>query len=203
LAESVVVVTGLPRSGTSMAMQMLAAGGLALLADDERLADESNPRGYLEYEPAKRLVSDASWVAEARGQAVKIVAPLVRHLPRGEAAPPYLVIHMRRPIDEVIASQRTMLERLGRPGADTPDQALIAVFERQQVMSRTFLAHLESAGRARVLDLHYHDALADPAAAAAKLGDLLGEGFDAAAATAAIDRSLHRTRNKAPATKSE
>ena len=194
LAESVVVVTGLPRSGTSMAMQMLAAGGLALLADDERLADESNPRGYLEYEPAKRLVSDASWVAGARGQAVKIVAPLVRHLPRGEAAPPYLVIHMRRPIDEVIASQRTMLERLGRPGADTPDQALMAVFERQQVMSRTFLAHLESAGRARVLDLHYHDALADPAAAAAKLGDLLGEGFDAAAATDAIDRSLHRTR---------
>ncbi|MDA1200526.1 MAG: alkaline phosphatase family protein [Planctomycetota bacterium] len=198
LAESVVVVTGLPRSGTSMAMQILAAGGLALLADDERLADESNPRGYLEYEPAKRLVSDASWVAGARGQAVKIVAPLVRHLPRGEAAPPYLVIHMRRPIDEVIASQRTMLERLGRPGADTPDQALMAVFERQQVMSRTFLAHLESAGRARVLDLHYHDALADPAAAAAKLGDLLGEGFDAAAATAAIDRSLHRTRKKVP-----
>jgi hypothetical protein len=98
----------------------------------------------------------------------------------------------------VIASQRTMLERLGRPGADTPDQALMAVFERQQVMSRTFLAHLESAGRARVLDLHYHDALADPAAAAAKLGDLLGEGFDAAAATAAIDRSLHRTRKKVP-----
>ena len=90
-----------------------------------------------------------------------------------------------------------------RPGADTPDQALIAVFERQQVMSRTFLAHLESAGRARVLDLHYHDALADAAAAATKLGDLLGEGFDAAAATAAIDRSLRRTRKKAPATKSE
>jgi len=197
LAESVVVVTGLPRSGTSMAMQMLAAGGVAVLADDERLPDENNPRGYHEYEPAKRLVSDASWVAGARGQAVKIVAPLVRHLPRGGEAPPYLVIHMRRPIDEVVASQRTMLARLGRPGADTPDDVLAAMFDRQQVMSRTFLAHLESAGRARVLDLHYHDALADPAATAAKLRDLVGERFDAAA----IDRSLHRTGKKVPATR--
>ena len=109
MAESVIVVTGLPRSGTSMVMQMLAAGGVAVLADDERLPDENNPRGYLEYEPAKRIVSDASWVETARGQAVKIVAPLVRHLPRGESAPPYLVVHMRRPIDEVVASQRTML----------------------------------------------------------------------------------------------
>lgn len=192
-AESVIVVTGLPRSGTSMAMQMLAAGGVGVLADDERLPDENNPRGYLEYEPAKRLVSDASWVKTARGQAVKIVAPLVRHLPRGESAPPYLVVHMRRPIDEVVASQRTMLTRLGRKGADTPDEALAAMFDRQQVMSRTFLAHLESAGRAKVLDLHYHDALADPAAAADKLRALLGESFDAAAAAAAIDRSLHRT----------
>jgi len=161
-----------------------------VLADDERLPDENNPRGYLEYEPAKRLVSDASWVAGARGQAVKIVALLVRHLPRGGEAPPYLVIHMRRPIDEVVASQRTMLARLGRPGADTPDDVLAAMFDRQQVMSRTFLATLESAGRARVLDLHYHDALADPAAAAAKLRDLIGDQFDATAAAAAIDRSL-------------
>jgi len=202
LAESVVVVTGLPRSGTSMAMQILAAGGVAVLADDERLPDENNPRGYLEYEPAKRLVSDASWVVGARGQAVKIVAPLVRHLPRGGEAPPYLVVHMRRPIDEVVASQRTMLARLGRPGADTPDDVLAAMFDRQQVMSRTFLAHLESAGRARVLDLHYHDALADPVATAAKLGDLVGERFDAAAAAAAIDRSLHRTGKKVPAARS-
>ena len=117
----------------------------------------------------------------------------MRHLPRGESAPPYLVVHMRRPIDEVVASQRTMLSRLGRKGADTPDEALAAMFDRQQVMSRTFLAHLESAGRAKVLDLHYHDALADPAAAADKLRALLGEWFDAEAAAEEIDRSLHRT----------
>ncbi len=200
LAECVVIVTGLPRSGTSMAMQMLAAGGVAVLADDERLPDENNPRGYLEYEPAKRLVSDASWVAGARGQAVKIVAPLVRHLPRGEDSLPYFVVHMRRPIDEVVASQRTMLARLGRPGADTPDDVLAAMLDRQQVMSRTFLAHLESAGRARVLDLQYHDALANPTATAEKLRDLVGEHFDVAAAAVAIDRSLNRTDKRVPAT---
>ena len=193
VAESVVVVTGLPRSGTSMLMQMLAAGGVAVLTDEARPPDESNPRGYLEYEPAKRMVTDASWVGTARGQAVKIVAPLVRHLPRDEAAPPYLVVHVRRPVDEVVRSQRTMLTRLARPGADTPDEALAAVFERQLVTSRTFLAHLENAGKARVLDIHYREAVADPAATAAKLRDLLGGSFDVTAAAAAVDPALHRT----------
>ena len=192
--ECVVVVTGLPRSGTSMLMQMLAAGGWPVLADEARLADESNPRGYLEFEPVKRLAADASWIDAARGKAVKIVSPLVRQLPRGETAPAYLVVHMRRPVAEVVASQRSMLARAGRPGAAVPDEALIASFERQLVASRTFLAHLESTGRARVLDVHYHEAVADPAATAARLADLLGEAFDATAAAAAVDATLHRNK---------
>jgi tetratricopeptide (TPR) repeat protein len=192
--ECVVIVTGLPRSGTSMLMQMLAAGGWPVLADDLRLADENNPRGYLEFEPVKRLAADASWIDSARGRAVKIVSPLVRQLPRGDQAPPYLVVHMRRPVAEVVASQRAMLARDGRPGAAVPDEALVATFERQLVASRTFLAHLESTGRARVLDIHYHEAVADPVTTAARLAELLGESFDGTAAAAAVDASLHRTR---------
>ena len=192
--ECVVVVTGLPRSGTSMLMQMLAAGGWPVLADDARLADESNPRGYLEFEPVKRLAADASWIDSARGKAVKIVSPLVRQLPRGEGSPSYLVVHMRRPVAEVVASQRAMLARDGRPGAIVPDEALVASFERQLVASRTFLAHMESTGRARVLDVQYHDAITDPAVTAARLAELLGGPFDAAAAAAAVDATLHRTR---------
>ena len=193
-AECVVVVTGLPRSGTSMLMQMLAAGGWPVLADDARLADESNPRGYLEFEPVKRMAADTSWIDSARGKALKIVSPLVRQLPRGAGAPAYLVVHMRRPVAEVVASQRAMLARDGRPGANVPDEALVASFERQLLASRTFLAHLESIGRAGVIDIHYHDAVADPAATAARLTDLLGAPFDRAAAAAAVDASLHRTR---------
>ena len=78
------MVTGLPRSGTSMMMQMLAAGGVPAFADDHRPADESNQRGYLEHTLARRLAIESSWVTQARGQAVKVVAQLVPHLPRTE-----------------------------------------------------------------------------------------------------------------------
>ena len=198
LPECVIVVTGLPRSGTSMAMQMLAAGGVAVLADDKRLADESNPRGYVEFEPVKRIVQDASWVEAARGRAVKIVAPLVHHLPRGEGAPPYLVIAMRRSVAEVVASQQAMLTRIGRQGSGLGNDALTEILERQATATRTFLGHLASRGRARVFDMPYRDAVADPAAIARRLAAFLGDSerfsFDVAGAAAAVDASLHRVR---------
>jgi predicted AlkP superfamily phosphohydrolase/phosphomutase/tetratricopeptide (TPR) repeat protein len=195
--ESVVIVTGLPRSGTSMMMQMLAGGGVPVLADDERLADESNPRGYLEFEPVKRLVTDQSWLGTAVGKAVKIVSPLVQHLPRGDVAPKYLVVAMRRPIGEIVASQRAMLARTGKAGAQVPDAALASIYERQSLTTRTFLAHLESTGQARVLDIAYHAAIADPAATASRLADFLGPlagnvALNAPAAATAVDAGLRR-----------
>jgi tetratricopeptide (TPR) repeat protein len=202
LRECLIVVTGLPRSGTSMAMQMLAAGGVTVLADDRRLADESNPKGYVEFEPVKRIMKDASWVEEAVGKAVKIVTPLVQHLPHGETSPPALVVVMRRPIAEVIASQRAMLTRSGKGGGDISDDALAAIYERQATVTRTFLQRLESRGRARVLDMAYADAVADPEAMAARLAAFLGEddgfSFDAAAAAAAIEPALHRHKAGGP-----
>jgi len=111
--ETITVVSGLPRSGTSMMMQMLGAGGLAVLTDGKRGADADNPRGYYEYEAVKSLGQDASWLASAGGKAVKIVSALLIHLPDGFD---YRVIFMRRPIAEVLASQRAMLDRLGHAG---------------------------------------------------------------------------------------
>jgi predicted AlkP superfamily phosphohydrolase/phosphomutase/tetratricopeptide (TPR) repeat protein len=196
--ECVIVVAGLPRSGTSMAMQMLAAGGVAVVADDQRLADENNPRGYVEFEPVKRIMKDASWLKAAEGKAVKIVTPLVQHLPRDDSALPALVIVMRRPIAEVVASQRAMLTRSGKAGAAVSDDALATIYERQATATRTFLARLESQGRARVFDMSYAEAVADPATMARRLAAFLGEGegfvFDAAAAAAAVDPALHRQR---------
>src|SRR5512134_4034770 len=111
----ITVVTGLPRAGTSLVMQMLVAGGVPILVDGARPADADNPRGYLEFAPVKRLREDASWLPRARGRAVKVVVPLVCDLPPSER---YRVLLVERDVREVLASQRTMLA--GRGHAPDP-----------------------------------------------------------------------------------
>src|SRR5688572_8703668 len=117
--DSITVVSGLPRSGTSLMMQMLQAGGMPVLTDGERSADESNPRGYLELEAVKRTRSDAGWIAEAVGKAVKVIHLQLRDLPSSHQ---YRVIFMRRDLNEVVASQQSMLDRIGRKGAGLPPE---------------------------------------------------------------------------------
>src|SRR3954454_2290996 len=104
-SDFVTVVSGLPRSGTSLMMQMLSAGGLSALTDEKRTADESNPRGYFEYEPVKRLRADNTWLNEARGHVVKIIHLLLRELPT-DGGLTYRVIFMKRPLEQILASQR-------------------------------------------------------------------------------------------------
>jgi hypothetical protein len=181
-----VVVAGLPRSGTSMMMQALAAGGVPALTDGLRKADEDNPRGYLEYEKATRLAEDATWLADARGHAVKIVLTLLPHLPRGEA---FRIVLIQRGLREVLASQAAMLQRLGRRTAGLAPQALAAQYMAQE---RMVLAFLESRRGIGVLPLHYDAVLADPGGTARAIGEFLGGDFDEAACAAAIDPSLRR-----------
>ncbi|MEI7862835.1 MAG: hypothetical protein WCJ21_09395, partial [Planctomycetota bacterium] len=189
--ETVMVVTGLPRSGTSMMMQMLAAGGVEAFADDHRPADASNERGYLEHDLARRLAVDGSWVAQARGKAVKVVVQLVPHLPRNEK---YRVVMMHRPLAEVVASQKKMLGRLGKDGGRITDEALKATFARQVSQVRSLLIQLRKEGIVDVLDVKYHDVLENPAALAARLAAFLGGSFDAQRAVAAVDASLRHER---------
>src|SRR2546428_1479705 len=108
--QFITIVSGLPRSGTSMMMRMLDAGGLPVLVDNIRKADDDNPYGYYEFEPVKRLSSDSSWLREARGKAFKMVYALLYELPKDYD---YRVIVMQRKMDEIIASQRAMLCRQG------------------------------------------------------------------------------------------
>jgi tetratricopeptide (TPR) repeat protein len=190
-SETVTVVTGLPRSGTSMMMQMLAAGGVPAFADDHRPADASNERGYLEHALARRLAVDSNWVADARGQAVKVVAQLVPHLPRTEK---YRVVMMHRPLAEIIASQRKMLGRLGKDGGRITDQALAETFARQVNQVRSLLDHLRKEGVLAVLDVKYHDVLENPAAVAGRIGVFLGGGFDVGRAAGAVDPALRHKR---------
>jgi len=114
----ITIVSGLPRSGTSLMMQMLAAGGMPVLSDGERKADTDNPKGYLEWERVKQLPKDPSLIAEAEGKVVKVISQLMLSLPDGHE---YRIVFMQRPLAEVMKSQDEMLKRRGtyEPGGNS------------------------------------------------------------------------------------
>lgn len=188
VGESVVVVSGLPRSGTSMMMRMIVAGGVEALTDGVREADADNPHGYFEYEPVKRTKHDPSWVAGARGKVVKLVHVLLTDLPEGHE---YRVVLMRRDLDEVIASQRKMLERQGKPGAQMPAAALRRVFAEQ--MQRVE-AWLDARPHFRRIDVDYGEVIRSPREQAERVAAFLGVPGEAGRMAAAVDASLYRNR---------
>jgi hypothetical protein len=188
-AAFVTVVSGLPRSGTSLMMQMLAAGGLPPLHDGHRPADIDNPRGYFEFAPAKNLRADASWVPQARGRAVKLVAQLLPFLPAGQGFD-YRIVWMERELEEVLASQNAMLTRQGRGGAEIEPTRLRAVFEQQLARITEILARR----RLAVLRVQHADAIADPGGTAARLVKFLALPLDRKAMAAVVDPSLHRQK---------
>jgi tetratricopeptide (TPR) repeat protein len=190
-AECVSVVAGLPRSGTSMMMQMLAAASLPILADGQRSADTDNPRGYYELESATRLRQDRDWLKEAKGKAVKIVAQLLPLLP---ADLPYRVIFMDRNLKEVLASQRVMLENLGRDTVKLTDEQLEQAFRRQLKQVRVWLAKQPNI---KTLFVAHRDALDDPLGAAERVNDFLGGALDPMAMAGVVDSSLYRQRARA------
>jgi predicted AlkP superfamily phosphohydrolase/phosphomutase/tetratricopeptide (TPR) repeat protein len=185
-SHAVAIVSGLPRSGTSMMMQMLAAAGIEPYSDGKREPDEDNPRGYFEHEHATSLHRDTSWVPQARGKVVKVVATLLPHLPSGEN---YRIIMMLRNLDEVIASQRAMLARLRRKGGRLTDDSLRRAYSGHLVRVQQWL---QSRPEIAVLPVDYAAALADPAAAAARLAEFLGAPFDTAKAAASVVPALRR-----------
>ena len=189
----ITVVSGLPRSGTSLMMQMLAAGGIPPLTDATRLADASNPRGYLELEAVKRLKTDRSWLPQARGKAVKIIHLLLPKLAGAGAADAleFRVVMMRRPVAEVVASQRAMLARQGKASAAVPDAQLEKLFADQLMRVERWL---EGRPEFAVCVVDYPALVADPAATAARLNVFLGGGLDEAAMVRAVDPALYREK---------
>ena len=190
LEESLVVVTGLPRSGTSMFMQMLAAGGLNILTDGLREPDEDNPRGYLEFEPVKNLLKDSRWLLEGRGKVVKIVAPLLTALPPGL---PCRIIFTERDLDEVLDSQDRMLERRKQDIASTPERRRMLRNEYARTVVRVKAALARRPGT-QVLSVGYREAVNDARAVAEKVSAFLGGGLDVGKMAASVDPGLHRNR---------
>jgi len=187
-ARTVVVVSGLPRSGTSLMMQMLQAGGLQLLCDGQRASDEDNPQGYFEFEKVKTLKSDSSWMAEAAGHAVKIVTTHLYDLPAGYD---YKIIFMERDLREILLSQKKMLRRRGAPDEGPPDEAMSGHFRRHVSRLKEWLfeqPHIE------VMFCNYRDIIEDPSPLCSQIAAFIERPLDVPAMLGAVDEKLYRNR---------
>ena len=189
LSETVVLVSGMPRSGTSMMMQMLDAGGLSALTDGKRTVDDDNQKGYFEYEPVKVLSRQTQWMPETKGKCLKVVAPLLRSLPMSKGLN-YRIIFMERDLREVIASQNTMIDRLGKTGSRQSDEQLEETFKKQLRRIQKFL----SAASIPVLYVSHRDCIENPAGQAERINRFLGGALDESAMTAIVSGDLYRHR---------
>jgi Sulfotransferase family len=185
--DEIIIVSGLPRSGTSLMMQMLDRGGIPVVTDNVRTADTDNPRGYYELERVKTIKRDASWLPEMKGKAVKIVSQLLYELPSNHK---YRVIFMERDLDEVVPSQEKMLIRLGRAAAPAAE------------IKRQYALHLERLRQwlaeqryIEVLHVRYDDVMQRPEEQAERVSAFLGGRTDPARMIEAIDASLYRNRH--------
>jgi hypothetical protein len=182
--EEIIIVSGLPRSGTSLMMQMLDQGGIEVVADHIRAADTDNPRGYYEFEAVKRIKHDASWLAGTRGKAFKAVSQLLYDFPTSEQ---YRIIFMQRHLDEILRSQEKMLLRLGRRPAPV------------DTMKLSYELHLERLyewfkrqTHMQVLFVRYHDLIADPKEQSQRVNKFLGNILDVEKMIAIVDPALYR-----------
>lgn len=187
--EAVVVVSGLPRSGTSMLMSMLDAGGIPPITDNIRTADEDNPKGYYEYERVKAMdKGDTAWVADAQGKTVKVISALLKYLPPEYQ---YSVVYIRRNMPEILASQRKMLVRRGEDPDKIDDAQMTALFEKHVKQVESWLSEQPNM---QVLYVHYSDILADPENEAKRLNDFLGGDLQVERMAEVVDPDLYRNR---------
>ncbi len=187
--EDVIVVSGLPRSGTSMVMSMLEAADLPILTDHVRAADEDNPRGYFELEKVKDLADadDKSWLKDARGMAVKVISHLLKELPDENF---YRVIFSRRDLQEIVSSQNLMLKRQAEANP-VDDAKAIELFRKHLVNVRLLVRHRPNL---EMLELGYTQSLDDPQSAAERINRFLDGKLNTKAMAAVVDRRLYRNR---------
>jgi hypothetical protein len=188
--EPIIVISGLPRSGTSMMMKMVEAGGAQLVMDGQRTADEDNPKGYFELEKVKELdkTEDKAWLQEFRGKAVKIISFLLRDLPDDNY---YKILFMRRNLEEIMASQNKMLDRRGEAHDESGDGAMM---KRYTVHLKKVDFLLEEKENMLSLDIDYKSVVESPRKAAKRVRRFLGIPLDVDKMVAAVDKSLYRNR---------
>ncbi len=188
--DYVIIVSGLPRSGTSMMMKAVGAGGIEPIIDHIRQADEDNPKGYYEFEPVKKTKEDASWLENSGGKVVKMVYRLLYDLPADYV---YRVIFTRRDLSEVLASQNKMLERSGKGGGGISDEQMESLFAAELQKCEKWLTEQPNF---KVLYISHRDMINDAVTQAQKISEFLGGGMDTEAMAATVDPTLYRNRNQ-------
>ena len=185
-SDEIIIVSGLPRSGTSMMMKMLEAGGVSPFQDDVRQADTDNPNGYYEYEGVKNLGHNAAWLAQAAGHAVKIISSLLPHIPDNLN---YKIIFMERQIAEVLASQQKMLERNGQE-KNASDKVMAAKFSMHLRKIKKSLAEQKMG----VLYVNYAAVINEPSSQAAQVSAFLDSNLNIEKMAMVVDKNLYRQR---------
>lgn len=186
--EQITIVTGLPRTGTSMMMNMLEKGGIEPLTDDERGPNIDNPKGYYEFERVKNLPEDTGWLDDAKGKAVKVLAELVKHLPEDYE---YNVIFMRRKLEEVVESQKKMLERRGEDPDKVSDQELMDMFSQYlNILEKEVHQH----SNMHVLYVKYNDVVNEPRESVEEINEFFERELDTGKMASVVDEDLYRNR---------
>ena len=187
--ESVYIVSGLPRSGTSMMMSMLNSGGLEIVTDNFRIADNNNPKGYFEFERVKKLQDgDNGWVKDARGKVVKVISALIKYLPDNYQ---YKIIFMSRDINEILSSQRRMLERDGKDDDNISDEKMSKLFNNHIL---DVMKWMQNRKNIQYLVVNYNEVLQDPESNVGKLNEFLGLELDKRKMVEVIEPNLYRER---------
>ncbi len=185
-----IIVSGLPRSGTSMMMKMLEAGGIEVVTDNIRKADDDNPRGYYEFEKVKKIKENSSWLEDCRGKAFKMVSELLYHLPK-DSDKKYKVIFMRREMSEMLASQKKMLERKGEKGAGISDEKMAELFKKHLQKIEKWLAEQKNF---EVIYIKYNNVIKDSETNARVVNEFLGGWLNLEKMVSTVDKSLYRQR---------
>jgi len=185
--ETITIVSGLPRSGTSMMMRMLEAGGMQVAVDNIRKADEDNPMGYYELESVKKIKEDASWLDGVQGKVIKMVSMLLYNLPHEKN---FNVVFMSRNMEEILASQRTMLQRKGQTNA-LDDKEMAESYKKHL---GEIIKWLNESKNMNVLYLEYNNLIENPRDNAEKISSFLNSKLDVDKMVDVVDKSLYRQR---------
>jgi hypothetical protein len=183
-----IIVSGLPRSGTSMLMKMLEAGGVEIVTDNLRQPDSDNPNGYFEYEPVKHLARNAAWVHTMRGKALKVISFLLYYLP---ASVSYQILFMQRDLQEILASQQKMLDRLGQDSKTVSDDVLAQKFATHLQKVTGWIATQKNM---TCLYVDYRAVLNDPKSKASEIQQFLQQPLHLENMVLAVDQALYRNR---------
>lgn len=186
--SSVIVVSGLPRSGTSLIMNMLSQGGMEIVTDNRREADIDNLKGYFELEKVKNLEEDSSWMPQCRGKAIKIVSPLLFHIPLNET---YRILFVRRNLNEVMESQSKMMKRISPALPEGGDGEMKLLFEKHLKKIEAWLTENKIA----TLFLRFDDIIKKPQLTAGNINKFLGETLEHQKMTQVVDKNLYRCRS--------